>query len=245
MDKISNLYVHSKVAAIAEELQITRAEAQQLVLTALCEQLCSNPNQADNELAQNIVRKLLASLESRSQDVFELFSRLGIKDYSVRLPDSNVIQISEDGIDGPYTLSWTPGTTIIRNGERFIFEKRNVTGVIIPDSVEHIESFGFAWTSISEIKFPTRLTDLTSCVCYKCSDLQRVVLPVGLKTIGSFAFEGCEKLSEINIPDSVETIDSKAFAGCSSLPDDVKARILEIGGPQAFEEDNQEKDEED
>ena len=70
------------------------------------------------------------------------------------------------------------------------FYGKNITMVIIPDSV----------TSIGGSTF------------YGCS-LTSVTIPDSVTTIGGFAFSECIRLTSVTIPDSVTTIGEKAFSG--------------------------------
>ena len=69
------------------------------------------------------------------------------------------------------------------------FKGCDVEQVVLPDTVETIESYAFN----------------------DCIYLKNVYLPEGLKAIGYWAFGYCESLAEIDIPASVEKIDQSAF----------------------------------
>ncbi|MGN0115141.1 MAG: leucine-rich repeat protein [Acutalibacteraceae bacterium] len=82
---------------------------------------------------------------------------------------------------------------------------KNMTKVVIPDTVDIIDDYAFEG----------------------CSALETVILPDGLGTIGYAAFSNCYNLKNINIPNSVGTVLGWAFNYCSNLtnitlPDGVK-----------------------
>ena len=52
---------------------------------------------------------------------------------------------------------------------------------------------------------------------YKCSNLERIVIPVGLTTIGACAFEGCKALRSVDLPVGLERIGNYAFNDCTAL----------------------------
>ena len=52
---------------------------------------------------------------------------------------------------------------------------------------------------------------------FGCGDLERVILPEGIKYISYGAFENCERLKEIELPESVQSIGALAFAKCKNL----------------------------
>ena len=66
---------------------------------------------------------------------------------------------------------------------------REITSVIIPDSVTNIMERAFEY----------------------CSSLTNVVFGSGLREIGIRTFIGCEKIKQIDLPDSLETIRHGAF----------------------------------
>ncbi len=71
----------------------------------------------------------------------------------------------------------------------------NIKGVYIEDGIEEI----------------------LGCAFWKCTYLEYVRLPQGLKTIGIQAFDACMFLKGIDIPATVKTIDLYAFRDCTSL----------------------------
>lgn len=76
-------------------------------------------------------------------------------------------------------------------GRGSFFQCSGLTNVVIPNSVESIESDAFSGSSISSVKFPEN-DSFTH-------------IPIR-------AFSGCYKLSRVEIPDNVEKIDWYAFA---------------------------------
>lgn len=129
-------------------------------------------------------------------------------------------------------------TVIIPEGmseiEELAFEFCKIRAIIMPTSITRIGSGAFVGTDIKGITIPKGVTDIKYSTCRFCNYLEDVSLPAGIKTIEELAFEGCKSLKNINIPESVTIIERGAFADCPNLPDDVKARILEIGGEAAL-----------
>lgn len=121
--------------------------------------------------------------------------------------------------------------------------KRLVEELIIPDSVEKIESWAFAGcSSLKSIEIPDSVTYIGEYAFLGCSGVKKmeipnsiqgmgigggafiscgglvsVKLPDGLTYIMTDTFNGCCSLVNIDIPDSVIQISDFAFSGCSSL----------------------------
>ena len=119
--------------------------------------------------------------------------------------------------------------------------RRNITSIILPDSITEIPKF-FArgleslervqlgqnttsigeeafsgCTKLKEINLPEGITEIKNRVFMSCSALETVGIKGALSSIDSEAFCNCSSLSCIIIPDSVESIGTMAFYGCKEL----------------------------
>ncbi len=104
-------------------------------------------------------------------------------------------------------------------------DRLNKTDVIVPETVTVIDSSVFVENSvIRSVYLPDRLSELPSF--YKCSKLENVNIPYGIKRIREQYFYQCYKLTELTIPDSVEVIEKDSFMRSGllslSLPESVK-----------------------
>ena len=70
----------------------------------------------------------------------------------------------------------------------------------------------------------------------RCSNLQKIELPVGLDTIPESAFMRCSVLSEVRLPESLENIANNAFSECTSLKTIEFPSTLKSIGHSAFED---------
>lgn len=84
------------------------------------------------------------------------------------------------------------GCTQIASGK---FNGFNITGVIIPDTVEKILSSAFA----------------------QCNSLTSVHFPIGLSTIGNMAFYQCGALAEVTFAGTPDSIGPRSFDECTNL----------------------------
>lgn len=85
--------------------------------------------------------------------------------------------------------------TIIGIGYGLFYGCKDITSVILPDTIKYIKGHAF---------------DL-------CENLQTINLPNGLLTIEEAAFQCCYNLQHVFLPDTVETIKNFAFNHCQSL----------------------------
>ena len=135
--------------------------------------------------------------------------------------------------------------------QRAFYNNRNITSVIIPDTVTSIGASAFEYcTALSEITIPDSVTSVGSKAFYNCkgmvgatvggyigndmfqycTKLETVVICDGVTSIGSWAFAGCEKLETATVPDSVTSIGEHAFRNCKSLKEiNIPDGVTEIG----------------
>lgn len=97
----------------------------------------------------------------------------------------------KESISGEYVVK--EGTKAIA-GEAF-YKCKNITSVILPDSVISIEDRTFA----------------------SCSNLTSITIPDSVTSIGDSAFMYCTSLISITIPNSITSIGEMAFYNCTSL----------------------------
>lgn len=79
-------------------------------------------------------------------------------------------------------------------GKHCFNSQSNITGITIPDSVEHIEDFAFAESKMKSIALPGNLKSIGRCAFVSSSNLTHIFLPSSVLTIGSEAFDYCASL---------------------------------------------------
>lgn len=93
---------------------------------------------------------------------------------------------------------------------------KELTAVIIPDSVEKIGNCAFKGCgALTDVKLPEGLKELRIEAFMNCSSLAKIDLPDGLKRIDSNAFSGTA-ISSLTIPANVQEIGS-IFKNCPNL----------------------------
>ena len=115
----------------------------------------------------------------------------------------------------PSKIANLPVTEI---GIKAFYQCRNLTSVVIPNSVMSIgdEAFEYCRT-LKSVVIGDGVTSVAMNAFYWCTNLTRVVLGDSVTSIGYGAFSGCELLSDLEIPNTVNNIEHQAFFGCSRL----------------------------
>ena len=84
--------------------------------------------------------------------------------------------------------------------------------LVIPQNVTTIGNNALYSTGLKEIDFLNKMDVIPDQMMYENRNLEKVVLPDGLKEIGVNAFEYCKKLTTIKLPDSLTRLGVGAFA---------------------------------
>lgn len=90
-------------------------------------------------------------------------------------------------------------------------------GITVPRGVTSLKGTFWGCKDVSGVIIPDTVTSIGSCAFYDCTGLNSVYIPDTVTSIGSHAFDGCSSLTDVNIPDGVTTIEYSAFGSCSSL----------------------------
>ena len=94
----------------------------------------------------------------------------------------------------------------------------NLTSVIISNSITTIERGTFyACKGLTSITIPNSVTSIGYSAFSYCSGLISVTLGNSITIIGNSAFSKCSGLTNLTIPNSVTIIDVAAFSDCSGL----------------------------
>ena len=103
----------------------------------------------------------------------------------------------------------------------------------IPDGVKVIGGRAFSETDITGIVIPSSVESIEHAAFMGCHDLKSVVVPGSVKNIGKYAFSCCSGLGEVVVEEGVEKIGCSAFSMCVNLRRvSLPASLKVLGGPE-------------
>ncbi len=105
---------------------------------------------------------------------------------------------------------------ILSNKLEYIYEGTfyncsSLKEIEIPETVELIGGFAFAYSGLEAIELPDYITNIDDSTFSNCKALKSVKFPVSLAAIGDSAFLRCELLDDVIIPDTVGYVGIQAF----------------------------------
>lgn len=120
---------------------------------------------------------------------------------------------------------------VIKNDVLIKCTNKDLTTVLIPDSVKRIEHSAFEGCSnLNTIIISNSVTEIGGDAFNSCSSLVSVEIPDSVTEIGPGAFWGCSSIVSVKIPLGVTEIAPGTFWGCSSLVSvEIPNSIAEIG----------------
>lgn len=150
---------------------------------------------------------------------------------SVHISDEHPLLATIDGVlfgKNEKLLIWYPESRLkpaysIPSGIHVIGESafsgcKNLTEIIIPDSVVKIEANAFnGCSNLSHITIPNGVTLIGDKALNFCENLTSVDIPNSVVSIGKWTFSNCTSLQNVTIPESVAFIGDYAFAFSNNL----------------------------
>ncbi len=124
------------------------------------------------------------------------------------------------------------GVEITSIGNYAFYDCKNLTNIVIPDSVSNIGNSAFAGCNLTNILIPNSISYISNSAFYNCN-FTNIVIPNSISVIGNSAFEGCN-ITNIDIPNNVTTIGSYAFSNCKELTDISLPNSVTTIGDSAF-----------
>ena len=132
----------------------------------------------------------------------------------------------------PATLGGYPVTAL---GESAFSSCKDITGVVIPESVKIIGDYAFGQcTALTSVVISDNVTTIGRQAFLGCTGLTDLTIGKSVTVIGNNAFWHCDNLTDVTIPDSVTTIDHQAFSSCASLTNVTIGNSVTSIGAYAF-----------
>ncbi len=152
------------------------------------------------------------------------------------------------------------GYTVVTVDNRAFDKNPELETVKIPDTVTTIGQYAFTKTAFykndanwengalyagkfliavktgisGEFTVKTGTSVMADAVFRNCKELEKIVLPEGIKAISLLAFRDCEKLAEAVLPTTLKNIGAYAFTGCIALKSVVIPEGTEELGKYSF-----------
>lgn len=113
----------------------------------------------------------------------------------------------------PETLGGAPVVEI----SKYAFEEcRNITNVVIPETVTTIEEGAFEKCfKLEHIEIPDSVTTIGRSVFSYCTSLQSAVIGNGVEGLENMIFEYCKNLKEIHISPNLKYYNANTFTRCN------------------------------
>jgi ABC-type tungstate transport system substrate-binding protein len=136
--------------------------------------------------------------------------------------------LAEINLSGATIVAYT-GTEGTNTGYSYNYSAND-----IPIYAFYNNSNGLGKTSLTSIKLPVNVVDISDVAFGNCINLTTIILPVTLKFIGADAFYFCTSLTSLTLPDGFTTLASWAFESCSGLTTVSLPKTLTSIGDYAF-----------
>ena len=118
-------------------------------------------------------------------------------------------------------------------GDQAFLRCKELTTVVIPNSVEYIDYGAFMGCSkLASITIPESVTRMGQMVFEDCSSLTSVTIPESLTSITYGTFEDCSNLTTISLPNTLINVAYSTFDGCEKLEYNEYDNALYLGNAE-------------
>ncbi len=108
--------------------------------------------------------------------------------------------------------------TVTEIGRSSIYGHKNLTHVVIPNTVEIIGELAFRTCyELKTIEIPNSVTTIDRWAFSSCTKLTNVMIPNSVTNINEGAFQFCDGITTIKLPNSLSTISNGVFEQCAEL----------------------------
>lgn len=117
---------------------------------------------------------------------------------------------SYEGSDTDVEIPYRIGGVLVTQIEANVFADRNLTSVMIPNSITEIGEYAFKNNNLTSLVIPDSVTALGKC-SFQENELESVIIPSSVKELKQFTFQN-NKLKTVKIPTGVKMIERNVFA---------------------------------
>lgn len=143
------------------------------------------------------------------------------------------LECNTNAISGKVEIPSTiDGKNVISLKAEIFKNKKGITEVVIPNTLERIEYSAFEGCSgIKKINIPGNVIQIGNFAFEDCTGLSEVTLNQGTTNIGTGIFMNCSGIKKIVIPEGVTEIPYEMFVNCSGLTEiELSKTVTTIGG---------------
>ena len=141
-----------------------------------------------------------------ANDVVSVISKLSYGVYTINVTGkmntdilSDIKSVISNNTSLKIALDLSKTTGLSEIPDSVFYNCRNLTSVIIPDSVTSIGDSAFlGCSSLTSITIPDSVTEICAYVFSDCSSLTSVTIPDSVTSIEAYAFNSCNNLKSIN-----------------------------------------------
>ena len=161
----------------------------------------------------------------------------------VSLSGTNIVISSNATVTGAGELNLTKPVnagayTITAFENHAFYENRDITSVLIPESITSISDWAFGITLVTNATLPSTLTNIGSYAFHGCSELSSVEIPEGVTSIEEAAFTGCHGLITLVLPSTITNLGARAFSMSYQLQTIVIPEGITVLNDGMFTEDS-------
>lgn len=115
-------------------------------------------------------------------------------------------------------------------GDGVFFNSKNLTSIILPNSLKKIGNYAFEKCSnLTHITIPENVTTIGFSAFANCTNLKEIVIPNSVTKLDDIAFDGCRNLSKVTLSNNLSVISVNCFSSCTNLKEIViPASVKEI-----------------
>ncbi|WP_294431760.1 leucine-rich repeat domain-containing protein [uncultured Treponema sp.] len=164
--------------------------------------------------------KLSNALTYIDSSVFENCNLLSTVEYDGSLENWLKIKFSFDNRTNPNYVACINYNNNNVTAHSFLLNGKELTDIIIPDSIKEINYWSLAGTNIKTVVIPNSVKTIHGNAFTRCQSLTSVKIPDSVEVLGDSTFDYCINLSEVTLPKSNSnnlSLSNYFFYGCEKL----------------------------